>query len=257
MNRQVNLIAHTVLGRCKHGIVGFPNFAQWRLRKGLFFGGRAPKSPALPFEWYNTPNIHFCTVQDFEALCRERGIRILARDFVGNTQRIDIAPTILELARAEPFPDIAGSSLVPLLEEGESKRRDVAISELTIPRKKLHRRVIRSGDWKLLVDFESGETVGFWNLAEDPEEKVNLIRMGHELDDEVRGVISDESVLRMARRAVSGVSPSKVKVLMSSPRSVTMPCTSCIWSWLSALVGNRYRARDCSFFRMLSRTGRL
>ena len=71
----------------RFGIVGFPNFGYWALRAGIFFGGRAPKSPALPFEWYNTPNIHVCTVRDFEALCRERGIRILARDVVGNTER--------------------------------------------------------------------------------------------------------------------------------------------------------------------------
>ncbi|MBI9086480.1 MAG: hypothetical protein JEZ11_22985 [Desulfobacterales bacterium] len=38
-------------------IVGFPNFGHWRMRTGLFFGGRAPKAPALPFEWYDTPNI--------------------------------------------------------------------------------------------------------------------------------------------------------------------------------------------------------
>ncbi|RJQ65459.1 MAG: methyltransferase domain-containing protein, partial [Desulfobacteraceae bacterium] len=51
------LVLHEMLRIGDFGIVGFPNFAQWGLRRGLFFGGRAPKSPALPFEWFDTPNI--------------------------------------------------------------------------------------------------------------------------------------------------------------------------------------------------------
>ncbi|MBT7718742.1 MAG: methionine biosynthesis protein MetW [Halieaceae bacterium] len=71
----------------RQGIVTFPNFGHWRCR--LFLGARArmPVSSFMPHTWYNTPNIHFCTVHDFEALCSERGIRILARDVVGNTER--------------------------------------------------------------------------------------------------------------------------------------------------------------------------
>ena len=45
-----------------------------------------PISKLMPYTWYNTPNIHFCTVKDFEELCQEKGIRILARDVVGNTR---------------------------------------------------------------------------------------------------------------------------------------------------------------------------
>ncbi len=63
------------IGRC--GIVGFPNFAHWRLRAGLFFGGRAPKSPALPFEWYDTPNIRVLSIRDFFDYCRQEKIRVL------------------------------------------------------------------------------------------------------------------------------------------------------------------------------------
>ena len=48
------LVLQEMLRIGRYGIVGFPNFAQWQLRRGLFFGGRAPKSPALPFEWYDT-----------------------------------------------------------------------------------------------------------------------------------------------------------------------------------------------------------
>ena len=67
------------------GIVSFPNFGHWRCRMHLGLRGRMPVSGFIPFTWYNTPNIHFCTVKDFESLCRERRIRIIARDVVGNT----------------------------------------------------------------------------------------------------------------------------------------------------------------------------
>ena len=59
-----------------YGIVGFPNFAQWKLRWGLFLGGRAPKSPALPFEWYDTPNIRVLSIKDFFDYCRGQGIAV-------------------------------------------------------------------------------------------------------------------------------------------------------------------------------------
>ena len=68
-------------------IITFPNFGHWRCRLYLGTRGRMPVSKFMPYTWYDTPNIHFCTVRDFEALCRERGIRILERDMVGNTER--------------------------------------------------------------------------------------------------------------------------------------------------------------------------
>lgn len=71
----------------RQGIVTFPNFAHWSCRLYLGTRGRMPVSRFMPYNWYDTPNIHFCTVRDFEALCEERGIRILARDMVGNTER--------------------------------------------------------------------------------------------------------------------------------------------------------------------------
>ena len=60
----------------KKAIVSFPNFGNWRVRLGLLFFGRMPKSKVLPFEWYETPNIHLCTIKDFRVLCDEMGIRI-------------------------------------------------------------------------------------------------------------------------------------------------------------------------------------
>ena len=60
-------------------IVSIPNFAHWRLRAGLALGGRMPSSRTLPATWYGTPNIHLCTIADFESLARERGARLIER----------------------------------------------------------------------------------------------------------------------------------------------------------------------------------
>jgi methionine biosynthesis protein MetW len=63
----------------QQGIVTFPNFGYWRLRYHLTLKGRMPMSGALPNTWYQTPNIHLCTLKDFEQLCQQQGIRILQR----------------------------------------------------------------------------------------------------------------------------------------------------------------------------------
>jgi len=68
-------------------VVTFPNFGHWRCRLYLATHGRMPVSKSMPFSWYDTPNIHFCTVLDFEQLCDDKGITILEREMVGNTQR--------------------------------------------------------------------------------------------------------------------------------------------------------------------------
>jgi methionine biosynthesis protein MetW len=60
----------------KHAIVSFPNFAHWRMRLNLLFLGRMPRTKTLPYSWHETPNIHQCTLADFEALCREMNVRI-------------------------------------------------------------------------------------------------------------------------------------------------------------------------------------
>ncbi len=56
--------------------VSFPNFAHWRVRLSLLWGGRMPVTRLLPVAWYETPNIHHMTVNDFRALVDERGIRV-------------------------------------------------------------------------------------------------------------------------------------------------------------------------------------
>ena len=76
-------------------IVTFPNFAHWRLRLKLALWGTMPASRALPNRWYNTPNIHLCTVHDFEALCREKNAEIVRRHFVNHAHRAQAAMRLL------------------------------------------------------------------------------------------------------------------------------------------------------------------
>lgn len=76
------LVVNEVLRIGCYGILGFPNFAQWQLRRGLFFGGRAPKSPALPFEWYDTPNIRVLSINDFFDYCRKERIDIVQQRYL-------------------------------------------------------------------------------------------------------------------------------------------------------------------------------
>ena len=60
----------------RKAVINFPNFGYILNRAQLFFAGRMPVNREIPFEWYNTPNIHFCTRRDFVALCREQGFRV-------------------------------------------------------------------------------------------------------------------------------------------------------------------------------------
>jgi methionine biosynthesis protein MetW len=60
----------------RKAIVSFPNFGHWRVRAHLVLRGRMPMTDTLAYEWYDTPNIHFCTIRDFLTLCRSLGIRV-------------------------------------------------------------------------------------------------------------------------------------------------------------------------------------
>lgn len=66
----------------REGIVTFPNFGHWRTRFTLGLQGVMPLTPTLPKQWYNTDNIHLCTLRDFEAMCDDKGVEILQRAIV-------------------------------------------------------------------------------------------------------------------------------------------------------------------------------
>ncbi|MBK8272569.1 MAG: methionine biosynthesis protein MetW [Sphingomonadales bacterium] len=71
-----DLVLEQLLRIGKHAFVSFPNFAHWRVRMSLLWGGRMPVTRLLPVAWYETPNIHHVTIDDFRALVKERGIRV-------------------------------------------------------------------------------------------------------------------------------------------------------------------------------------
>ncbi|HZP85482.1 MAG TPA: methionine biosynthesis protein MetW [Burkholderiales bacterium] len=76
--RHTERILREMLRVGREGIVSFPNFGYWRHRLQVL-GGNMPVSSNLPYQWYNTPNVHLFTIADFESFCREHGIRILQR----------------------------------------------------------------------------------------------------------------------------------------------------------------------------------
>jgi len=78
----------------KKVIVSFPNFAYWRNRAQLFFRGKAPLTRQLPFEWYNSPNIHFLSLKDFEKFCKKLGVKV--------EKRIPLVKTYLSPVRFAP-----------------------------------------------------------------------------------------------------------------------------------------------------------
>jgi methionine biosynthesis protein MetW len=77
-----HLVLDEMLRVGKECIVTFPNFGHWKARFYLATHGRMPVSDLLPYEWYDTPNIHFCTFKDFEVLCHERNIKVINRQVV-------------------------------------------------------------------------------------------------------------------------------------------------------------------------------
>ena len=75
----------------KRAIVSFPNFGYWRVRVSLMFLGKMPQTEILSYNWYDTPNIHFCTITDFMSLCSTLGIKVengIALDRTGQTREI-------------------------------------------------------------------------------------------------------------------------------------------------------------------------
>ena len=60
----------------RRGIVSFPNFGHWRIRMQVMFRGRMPRTDNLPYVWYDSPNIHFCTIKDFRELCVAAGVKM-------------------------------------------------------------------------------------------------------------------------------------------------------------------------------------
>lgn len=95
-----DVLLEDMLRVANEAIITFPNFAHWAARFYLTLKGRMPVSEALPYTWYNTPNIHLCTFHDFDALCAAKGITVLDRIAVDGGQQGSV------LARL--FPNLFG-----------------------------------------------------------------------------------------------------------------------------------------------------
>ena len=79
----------------REAIVSFPNFGHWQARLQIALAGHMPVSKELPYQWYDTPNVHHCTLVDFEALCAKLGIRILERLVLDEGRSIAFLPNFL------------------------------------------------------------------------------------------------------------------------------------------------------------------
>lgn len=110
--RRPDLLITEMLRIGRESIVTFPNFGHWRPRLSLALRGRMPINRALPNRWYDTPNIHLCTVRDFETLCRSQHVDITRRHVVNTRHRshwaMRMLPNLLgeialyQLRRARP-----------------------------------------------------------------------------------------------------------------------------------------------------------
>lgn len=77
----------------REGIVSFPNFGYWKNRLQVLFGNM-PISDELPYQWYDTPNVHLCTLNDFEILCAHMQLRILDRHVISDGHNVRILPNL-------------------------------------------------------------------------------------------------------------------------------------------------------------------
>jgi methionine biosynthesis protein MetW len=79
----------------REAIVSFPNFGHWQARLQIAVGGHMPVSKELPYQWYDTPNLHHCTLVDFEALCGKLGVKILERLVLDEGREVSFLPNLL------------------------------------------------------------------------------------------------------------------------------------------------------------------
>ncbi len=92
--RHSERIVREMLRVGREGIVTFPNFGYWKNRLQVALG-KMPVSDNLPFQWYDTPNIHLCTITDFEDFCRAQEMRILERKVITNGRAVSVLPNLL------------------------------------------------------------------------------------------------------------------------------------------------------------------
>jgi methionine biosynthesis protein MetW len=79
----------------RRAIISFPNFGHWSVRIAMLLNGQAPKTKLFPYNWYNSPNIHFLSINDFEDLCREHHFPIERRYFLAGNRHVKAFPNLV------------------------------------------------------------------------------------------------------------------------------------------------------------------
>jgi len=92
--RQPLRVLREMLRVGRRAIVAFPNFGHWRVRLSMLTSGRAPKTRLFPYDWYDSPNIHFLTVDDFEQLARQEGLAVERRFFLTGHRTVGMLPIL-------------------------------------------------------------------------------------------------------------------------------------------------------------------
>lgn len=92
--RHTEALLREMLRVGREGIVSFPNFGYWKNRLHIL-RGHMPVSDVLPYQWYDTPNVHLCTLQDFEGFCAEHRMRILDRRVMAGGGEVGAFPNLL------------------------------------------------------------------------------------------------------------------------------------------------------------------
>lgn len=93
--KKIEFVLHESLRVGRKVIIGFPNFAHIRSRFDLFFKGKAPVTPSLPYSWYESPNMHFLSIKDFINYCKKKGIKILKTYYLGENKTVRHFPNLL------------------------------------------------------------------------------------------------------------------------------------------------------------------
>ena len=95
--KMVDNVIGEALRVAKQVIVGFPNFAHIRSRATLFFLGKTPVTKSLPYHWYETPNVRFLSIRDFDDFCRSKGLRVIEAVYLGADKEVRCSPNLLAL----------------------------------------------------------------------------------------------------------------------------------------------------------------
>ncbi|MCL7414175.1 MAG: hypothetical protein M8353_11285, partial [ANME-2 cluster archaeon] len=94
--RKPDIVLREALRVGKEVIIGFPNFAHYMTRMQIFFKGRTPVTPSLPYEWYETPNLHFLSISDFIDYCQKNDFTIINARYLGENGTVRVFPNLFE-----------------------------------------------------------------------------------------------------------------------------------------------------------------